>query len=195
MKISFENIEEKLAAATSKKEYEKLIGKIKKAKRIYLIGNGGLHFVSAHMSTDMTRLIPDKVVYSFDNFGFITSNANDHGFEKVFVRWLDTVTVSDVPEDSVVIGLSCSGNSTNIIEALHWADDRKMPTFLISGQKSDILRENIDELSCDCEYFHTVEVMIMMIFYDIIHQTDNRCPTIKGEKNRLKDSGLRGSSK
>jgi len=51
---------------------------------------------------------------------------------------------------------------------------------------------DISELSYECEYFHTVEVMCMILFYDLIHQTDNKCPSIKGEKVRLQGSSLRG---
>jgi len=90
-----------------------------------------------------------------------------------------------------VIGMSCSGNSSNVVNALHWAADRGLDTFMISGQKSEILRSEISEMSYGCEYFHTVEVLCMMMFYDLIHQTDNKCPSIRGEKNRLKGSSLR----
>ena len=62
---------------------------------------------------------------------------------------------------------------------------------MVSGQKSEILRTKISEMSYECDYFHTVEVMCMILFYDLIHQTDNKCPSIRGEKNRLKDSSLR----
>ena len=191
MLIDFENIEKKCEEATSSKEYEKLVEKVDKAKKIFLIGNGGLHFVSCHMSTDLSRLIPDKAVYSFDNVGFITSNANDYGYDKLFVRWLETIASIEEPSECLVIGLSCSGNSGNVINALHWADKSEMNTFLISGEKSDILKNNIDELSIKCKYFHTVEVSIMMIFYDLIHRTGNRCPSIRQEKNRLSNSPLR----
>ena len=47
----------------------------------------------------------------------------------------------------------------------------------------------------DCEYFHTVEVMCMIVFYEMIHRTGNRCPSIKQEKNRMADSPLRKSNK
>ena len=85
--IDFENIEQKLKDAFSSSEYKSLADKVNRAKRIFLIGNGGLHFVACHAATDMTRLIPDKSVHSFDSVGFITSNANDHGHEQVFLRW------------------------------------------------------------------------------------------------------------
>ena len=191
MKIDFENIGTRCFEAVNSEEYILLTEKVKKADKIYLLGNGGLHFVAGHMSTDLTRLIPDKVAYSFDSVGFVTSNANDHGFNHIFVRWLETVTLPTETNNTLIIGMSCSGNSANIITTLHWADDKGFDTFMISGQKSEKLREEIDELYFGCKYFHTVEVLCMMIFYEMIHRTDNKCPSIKGEKVRLKDSPLR----
>ena len=143
------------------------------------------------MATDLSRLIHDKSIYSFDSTGFITSNANDHGWDQLFVRWLETIALTENPNECLVIGMSCSGNSPNIIHALHWAHEKNFDTFMVSGQKSDLLKKEIEELSFDCDYFHTVEVLCMMIFYEMIHRTDNKCPSIKGEKNRLKDSNLR----
>ena len=144
------------------------------------------------MATDLSRLIPGKAVYSFDSVGFITSNANDHGYEKIFIRWLETMTEGvDIPEECLIIGLSCSGNSGNVIDALHWAEDSGFSTFMMSGQASEILRDDIDELNLNCKFFHTVEVMCLMIFYDLIHRTGNHCPSIRQEKERLADSPLR----
>jgi D-sedoheptulose 7-phosphate isomerase len=193
MIINFENIEDKCKAVSSQEEYRLLINKVNKVKRIYLIGNGGLHFVASHMSTDMSRLIPDKSVYSFDSVGFITSNANDHGYEMLFVRWLETIASIEDPSECLIIGLSCSGNSANVVNALHWGETNNFNTFLISGQKSEKLKDTVDELSFECDFFHTVEVSIMMLFYDLIHQTGNSCPSIRGEKNRLSSSPLRGN--
>ena len=195
MKIDFENIESRAREIVDSAEYEELVSKTRRAKKIFLIGNGGLHFVACHMATDLSRLIPDKSVYSFDNVGFITSNANDHGFEHLFVRWLETISLVEDPDECLIIGMSCSGNSANVINALHWADDKSYDTFMISGQKSEILNDNISELDYNLEYFHTVEVLTMILFYELIHRTDNKCPSIRGEKNRLKDSPLRKSSK
>ena len=191
MKIDFENIEQRCRDVVETAKYTLLIEKVKKAKKIYFLGNGGLHFIAGHMATDLTRLIPDKVAYSFDSVGFVTSNANDHGFANLFVRWLETVAFVEDPSECLVIGMSCSGNSSNVIKALHWAYDRNYDTFMISGQKSEILKQNIAEMSFECQYFHTVEVMCMIIFYELIHRTDNKCPSIRGEKNRLQDSPLR----
>tara|TARA_R110002110_G_scaffold104162_3_gene262862 strand:+ start:277 stop:861 length:585 start_codon:yes stop_codon:yes gene_type:complete len=191
MLIDFENIEQRCRNASETEEFANLSRKINKAKKIFLLGNGGLHYVASHMATDLTRLVPDKAVYSFDSVGFITSNANDHGYEQLFVRWLETTAIVDKPEDCLVVGMSCSGNSSNIINALHWANENKFDTFMLSGQKSETLSNKIDEMNFECEYFHTVEVLCMMVFYELIHCTGNRCPSIRGEKNRMKDSPLR----
>lgn len=191
MKIDFENIEEKSKKIFSSTKYDELVESINKAKKIFVIGNGGLHFVASHMATDMTRLIDNKVVYSFDSFGFITSNSNDHGFDQVFIKWLNSMTSVENPEDCLVVGLSCSGNSSNIIGALHNADKENISTFMISGQKSKILKEDINELVFECEYFHTVEVLCMMMFYDLIHRVGSHCPSISKEKKRMSNSSLR----
>ncbi len=191
IKIDFENITDKCEKAINTSEYNELIKKVKNAKKIYLLGNGGLHYVSSHMATDMTRLIPDKVAFSYDSVGFITSSANDFGFNELYVRWLETIAGIEDSSQCLVVGMSCSGNSANVVKALHWSYERNFETFMISGQKSEILNCKIAELNLNCEYFHTVEVLSMMIFYDLIHQTDNKCPSIRGEKNRMKDSDLR----
>jgi len=191
MLIDFENIEQRTRDACETAEFNNLAKKINKAKKIFLLGNGGLHYVASHMATDLTRLIPDKTVYSFDSVGFITSNANDHGYEQLFVRWLETTALVENPDDCLVIGMSCSGNSSNVINALHWAKDKHFDTYMVSGQKSETLNDDVDEISFECDYFHTVEVLCMMIFYELIHCTGNRCPSIRGEKNRMKDSPLR----
>lgn len=193
MKIDFENIEAKCKSAVGTENYKELIGKFKKSKKIFIIGNGGLHFVSSHMATDLSRLVPDKAFYSFDSVGFITSNSNDHGFQQVFVRWLETITSVEDPATTMVLGLSCSGNSSNVIDALHWAEDKGIDQFLISGQESASLRDSVCELVVDCEYFHTVEVACMMLMYDMIHRLGHHCPSITKEKERMANSPLRGN--
>ena len=194
LKINFENIETKLQDISLTKEYLSLVEKVDKAKKIFIIGNGGLHFVANHAATDMTRLIKNKVVYSFESVGFITSNANDHGFEQMFIRWLETVALVEKPEDCLVLGLSCSGNSSNVIKALHWSEEQNFMTFLISGQKSLSLNSAVEELCFNCEFFHTVEVASLMLFYDIIHCVGSHCPSITEEKKRMKNSPLREGS-
>ncbi|MDB4337438.1 hypothetical protein OAA09_00310 [bacterium] len=182
--IDFENIEEKFKQTVATKSWKSLVENFLQSNRIYLIGNGGLHFTAAHGATDCTRLIPDKLVMSFDSNGYITSCANDHGYENLFIRWLETSGSTDTPKDSMVIGLSCSGNSKNITRALSWARASGYKTSMITGQPSKRLEKGINEVSLDCKYFHTCEVLTLILFYQLVHEAGNECPEILDEIKR-----------
>jgi D-sedoheptulose 7-phosphate isomerase len=182
--IDFENIEEKFKIATESKSWKALVSDFLKCKKVYLIGNGGLHFTAAHGATDCTRLIPGKLVISFDSNGYITSCANDHGFENLFVRCLETSGSTDDPSTSMVIGLSCSGNSKNITRALSWAKATGYKSAMITGQESKRLEKGINEVVLDCKYFHTCEVLTLILFYQLIHESGHSCPAIIDEIKR-----------
>lgn len=182
--IDFENIEEKLKLTCETEQWKKLVQKFKNCKKIYIIGNGGLHFTAAHAATDCTRLIPNKICFSFDTTGFITSLANDYEYENLFIKWLDSSTLPEEIDTSLVIGLSCSGNSKNITSCLSWANSKGFKTFMISGRKSKRLESGLEEIDLNCKYFHTVEVLCLVLFYQMIHEMGSKCPSILKEVER-----------
>jgi len=181
--IDFENIDEKLKATVENEDWKKLVQKFKKCKKIYLVANGGLHFTAAHAATDCSRLIDGKVVHSFDSNGFITSVSNDYGYENIFIKWLEACVVDD-PKECLVIGMSCSGNSKNVTRCLSWATSKNMNTHMISGRASRRLDTSIDEVDLNCKYFHTVEVLCLVLFYQMIKEMGHDCPTIMKEVER-----------
>jgi phosphoheptose isomerase len=182
--IDFENIDEKLKQTCETEEWKSLVQKFKKSKKIYIIGNGGLHFTAAHAATDCTRLIPNKACFSFDTTGFITSLANDYEYENLYIKWLDSIVIEGEIGDSLVIGMSCSGNSKNITRCLSWANSKGFETFMISGRKSKRLESGLGEVILDCKYFHTVEVLCLVLFYQMIHEMGSECPSILKEVER-----------
>jgi hypothetical protein len=125
------------------------------------------------MATDMSRLLPNKYVHSFDSFGFITSSANDFGFESIFQRWLECCVSKD--STALLIGLSCSGRSTNILNAMDYAAKNGWESFLITGKQPEC---PYPFLSIEANHFHTVECFCLMLFYEIIHSLGGECPTI-----------------
>ena len=189
MLIDFEKVQSRVEQICKSNDYLELIELTKSASDIYIIGNGGLHYVGSHMATDMTRLIEDKSVYSFDSFGFITSTANDHGYEEVFQRWLNATIRQDNFSNILVIGLSCSGASSNIINTLRWIKSKGGNIFLLAGANKKPL--DIKGLQMGFEYFHTVEVATMFLLYELIHQVGSECPSIKKENLRNVTSSLR----
>ena len=110
MIIDFESVESRTNEISDTKEYSLLVQSVNDADDIFVVANGGLHYVGSHLATDMCRLIPGKSFYSFDSFGFITSSANDYGYEHVFVRWLEATIGHKDLSKTLILGVSCSGS-------------------------------------------------------------------------------------
>ena len=81
----FENIEYKINDIINKKNWSELIKKFKKAEHIYVIGNGGNWAVATHAAVDLARLTGKKV-FSLDSTCYVTSIANDAGYENVSLQ-------------------------------------------------------------------------------------------------------------
>ena len=102
-----------------------LADKIRAAKRVYLIGNGGSHANAMHIANDL--LACGIKAYTLD-LATLTATANDFGYENVFSKWLATVG----EKGDLLIALSGSGTSRNILNALAMADEIGMESVLIS---------------------------------------------------------------
>ena len=172
----FENLELKMHQALSSSAYTQLVDLLSTERDVYVVGNGGLHYVASHMATDLSRLLGHLSVFSFDSVGFITSNANDHGYENIYTRWFETIGVSSRGNNPLIIGLSCSGSSTNIINAFNFAAKNNIDSFLISGKVNrDIF---VPQLCFECQHYHTVEALSLMLFYHLVHSLGFECPKI-----------------
>ena len=169
----FENIDSKFSVAASSEQFSQLNSLISKHDNVYVIGNGGLHYVASHMACDMSRLIDNKYFHSFDSFGFITSSANDFGFDRIFDRWLSLCVSESKP--ALLIGLSCSGSSKNILNAFDYVKQQGWDTFYITGKQSSY---DTPSLCFDCNHYHTVEALSLMLFYEMIHAQGFTCPVI-----------------
>ena len=85
---NFENIENKIGEIINTPNWKSLIEKFRKAEHIYVIGNGGNWAVATHAAVDLARLT-NKKVFSLDSTCYVTSIANDAGYENVFAKWLN----------------------------------------------------------------------------------------------------------
>lgn len=183
--IELENIETKFKTTVESESFKKLVESFKKASDVYIIGNGGLN--PEHLCDDMSRLMTkagvEKYVHSLNSTTMITSLANDYAFNNLYSKWLETFQ-KRVGKNALVIGCSCSGRSKNILTGLYYAHENGADSFLISGQKADALADGVNEVCLDMEYFHSTEVLTMLLFYELIHQAGGVCPLIKEEITR-----------
>ena len=184
--IDFENIEKKFDNALATPEWEKLRDDFAASDDIYVLGNGGLWAVANHAADDCTRLFVKagikKSVNAMESQCLMTSVANDYGWNNLFLRWLELQKNSGkMSRKSMIIGLSCSGGSKNVTSCCHWAQENGYRTAMISGQSRGILPDSVNEVDLKCRYFHTVEVLCLILFYDLIHDLGAECPSIKEE--------------
>lgn len=185
--IVFENLEGKFEKTLKTTEWKKFVEAFRESDDIYIVANGGLWAVGNHAADDCTRLFAKanikKHLSTLDSQCLMTSIANDYGYNNVFLNWLNLAKQTGKMDGKkpMIIALSCSGNSKNVVSCLHWAIENGYNTALISGQESQVLPNNINEVCLECDYFHTVEVLTLMLFYELIHIIGATCPTIKDE--------------
>jgi D-sedoheptulose 7-phosphate isomerase len=111
-------------------------------RMIFLIGNGGSGSNASHFCEDVgkcTLKLPDdlsndgkkrvRILSLTDNTPYILAWANDEGFERVFVEQLRNLAS---PGD-MLIAISGSGNSGNILRAVEWANRNGLKTFGCTG--------------------------------------------------------------
>ncbi len=110
-----------------------------KNKKIFILGNGGSASNASHMACDLgkgtlkrtydNRERRFRVISLTDNVAVMTAFANDLSFNDIFLQQLRNL----VEKDDVVIILSGSGNSKNIIKAVEYAKKRKAKTIGFLG--------------------------------------------------------------
>lgn len=112
--------------------------------KVLICGNGGSSTDAMHFAEELTgkfrkerRALP---VISLTDPSHITCVANDYGFEEVFARAVEAYG----KEGDVLIAISTSGNSQNIINAVKIASDRKMITFGLLGKNGGKLNNKCD---------------------------------------------------
>jgi D-sedoheptulose 7-phosphate isomerase len=113
--------------------------------RIFVIGNGGSAAASSHWVCDFGKIIVMdkkrfKVMSLTDNNAWITAIANDLSYEEVFVEQLKNL----MSEGDLLIGISASGNSMNIVKAFEYAHSIGAMTMGIIGFSGGKVRELSD---------------------------------------------------
>lgn len=114
----------------------KVLEKVQSSKgTIYVIGNGGSASTASHMVNDLEIGLKRREIKSFnmeslsDNTAVCTAIANDTGYENIFYYQLK----DKLKEDDLIIAISCSGNSPNIIKAVKYAKELKVSILGMTG--------------------------------------------------------------
>ena len=111
-------------------------------KKVLLCGNGGSAADAQHIAAEFSgRFFKDRNALFAEamhvNSSYMTAVANDYGFEKTYSRLLEAKGV----KGDVLIAISTSGNSPNIINAVNKAKEIGMSTISFTGQNDSKVKE------------------------------------------------------
>ncbi|RME79730.1 MAG: SIS domain-containing protein [Chloroflexi bacterium] len=115
-------------------------------RTIFLMGNGGSGSTASHMANDLIKntIQPGKprlrVIALTDNMPIILAIANDWDYSRIFVEQLIPLAR---PGD-LLVGLSGSGNSPNVLKAMDWARENGLRTIGLTGRDGGQLKDKAD---------------------------------------------------
>ena len=122
-----------------------LLGARERGATVYFIGNGGSAATASHFANDLaigtkTRDLHFRVVALTDNVPVMTAIANDFGYEEIFERQLRGL----LSAGDVVVAISASGNSPNLLRAIHFAKGKGATTVALTAFDGGALRGLVD---------------------------------------------------
>jgi D-sedoheptulose 7-phosphate isomerase len=125
----------------SREQIMKVIQLISECKgNIFVFGNGGSASTASHFCQDMSKQLDYKFICLNDNVPCLTAYANDIGYASVFKLQLSKL----VEPGDLVIGISCSGNSENVISAIIYAKHFGYLTIGLTGFNGGELEKHVD---------------------------------------------------
>ena len=149
-----------------------------KGRFVYIIGNGGSGTTASHMAEDLGKstlresdlrdpsLRRLKVLSLTDNAGWLMAVGNDVGYDQIFVQQL----MNYASPGDLLIAISGSGNSPNILNAVDYANDHQLITFGLTGYDGGKLRQQQQHgLHVDLNDMGMVESIHLCLFHWVLN--------------------------
>jgi D-sedoheptulose 7-phosphate isomerase len=127
---------------------ETLLAARERGSTVFFIGNGGSAATASHFANDLSIGTncyhkPFRALSLTDNVPIVTAIGNDFGYEEIFVRQLRVLGKSG----DVLVGISASGNSPNLLRAIEYAHSAGITTVAITafdgGQMKRVAKQGI----------------------------------------------------
>lgn len=137
--------------ATLQEEFAQMLdlcaSSIQSGGKIMFFGNGGSAADAQHLATELSvRYIADRApiasIALTTDTSALTAGGNDMGFDQIFARQIDAIGKSG----DIAIGISTSGNSANVLEALKTARGKDIKTIGLSGRDGGQMNAACDVL-------------------------------------------------
>lgn len=143
--------------------------------RVYFCGNGGSAADAQHLAAEFSgrfytdrKALPSEALHC--NTSYLTAVANDYSYDLVYARLIDGIG----NEGDVLIGLSTSGNSGNIVKAFEVARAKKITTVGFTGTTGGIMKTSSDYLinvpSSDTPRIQESHIMLGHIICQLVEE-------------------------
>ena len=116
-------------------------------RRFFVFGNGGSAANASHFITDLGKGSSDTLGKRFnclslnDNVSWMTAIGNDYSYEDIYLRQLENYAQAG----DIVLTMSVSGSSPNLVKAFEWANDNGLHTIALVGGKRGKLADLASE--------------------------------------------------
>lgn len=124
-----------------------MVDSLKKGARIYFCGNGGSAADAQHLAAELSgrfyldrKALPAEAFHT--NTSYLTAVANDYGYDSIYARLVEGI----LNKGDILIGLSTSGNSANIVKAFEAARAKGIVTVGFTGWSGGIMKGLSDYL-------------------------------------------------
>jgi len=148
-----------------------------RGSQVFIMGNGGSAATASHFVCDLAKntrrggLPHFRVIGLTDNMAIFSAYANDEGYENVFSQQLANL----VQPGDVIIGISASGNSKNVLNAIEEAQKRNVTTIGFTGFDGGFLGQMVDvNIHVKSDVIEHVEDIHLMLEHIIIKAIKER---------------------
>jgi D-sedoheptulose 7-phosphate isomerase len=140
-------LSDELMINTTKQVVDVIVQSFKAGNRVYFAGNGGSAADAQHLAAEFSgRFYTDRLALPAEalhcNTSYLTAVANDYSFDEIYARLIRGIANAG----DVLVGLSTSGNSANIVRAFETAREKKVITIGFTGESGGRLKSVSDYL-------------------------------------------------
>jgi len=152
-----------------------IVNAFRKGNRVYFCGNGGSAADAQHLAAEFSgrfykdrKALPAEALHC--NTSYLTAVANDYSFDEIYSRLIDGIG----EQADVLVGLSTSGNSSNIIKAFETAKKKGMVTIGFTGESGGKMKPLCDHLinipSTDTPRIQESHIMVGHIICQLVEE-------------------------
>ena len=152
-----------------------IVNAFRNGNRVYFCGNGGSAADAQHLAAEFSgrfysdrKALPAEALHC--NTSYLTAVANDYSFDDIYSRLIDGIG----EQGDVLVGLSTSGNSANIIKAFETAKKKEMITIGFTGESGGKIKSLCDHMinipSTDTPRIQESHIMVGHIVCQLVEE-------------------------